>query len=115
MSSQVEDEVVLFPGLDGIPFRSRNGQAPLLKSSDPLRAQPKIVTDMHVRQFDLSNVEEVKIVTQILDRCAKGQAYLSKQLEQYDSELKSWRMLLIWGEHFLEEPNEQQLNGQKTF
>lgn len=93
-------------GFDGIPFRTQSAITPSYKSDDPLHKRPKLVADMRVRQFDLNDEEQRESAQTVLDRCAKGKAYLSQKELHFDESIKGWRMLLIWGDFYLEDPKE---------
>ena len=97
----------VFPGIDGIPYRTRNG-VPNLKHDDPEKKKPVTVVDMHVDQLDMSISDDAKKLQHILNLCSRSKGYVSKQLETYDPGIKSWRVLLVWGEFFLEDPAEAQ-------
>ena len=107
-----------FQGVDGVPFRTENENAPYYKKDDPHHRQPKMVADMHVRQFELGDDEQRKELESILDRCAKGRGYISQKEVQFDEKIQGWRVLLIWGDFFLEDPVEANGNNgkdKKTF
>lgn len=95
-----------FNGFDGVPFRTRGNAAPLLKQTDPQHKQPKTTTDMHVDIFDLSDSKQMLRMQEILDHCAKGKGYISEMDKQYEEKIGSWKVLLVWGEFFLEDPME---------
>lgn len=101
-----------FQGYDGVPFRTRGRETPHYKKDDPLHKQPRLVADMRVRQFDLQDEEQRLEFEQVLDRCAKGKAYVSQKETQYDQEIQGWRVLLIWGEFYLEDPVEAEANDE---
>lgn len=95
-----------YQGMNGIPFRTREEGVPSYKNDDPLHRKPRMVADMHVRQFDLNDDEQRKSLEEILDRCAKGRGYVSRQETQFDQSINGWRFLLVWGDFFLEDPVE---------
>jgi hypothetical protein len=104
----------MFPGLDGIPYRSRGGMTPNLKNSDPEHLRPALVTDMHVKVFDLTNEEDRTGLEQVLTRCAKGRAYQSHREQNFDPSTGSYKVLLIWGDFFYEDPQETR-DGTTTY
>ena len=112
---QSEDEVFrqwkFFQGVDGIPFRTKGEVVPHYKTDDALNKKPKLITDMHVDVFDLSNAERVKRMAEILDLCAKGKGYVSSMDRQYEAKDRNWRVLLVWGQFFLEDPREELIVG----
>lgn len=112
---QPEDETLrqwkFFQGVDGVPFRTKAGAAPNYKRADSLSKQPKLITDMHVDVFDLSDAERALKMAEVLDLCAKGKGYVSSMDRQYDAKHSNWRVLLIWGQFFLEDPREDQIVG----
>jgi hypothetical protein len=97
-------------GLNGVPFRTQQSTAPTYKNGDPLHHQPKVVTDMKVRTFDLQEDTQRKEFEQALDMCAKGKGYVSKMETQYDDKIGGYKALLIWGVFFLEDPREEVSN-----
>jgi hypothetical protein len=100
-----------FQGLDGIPFRTQGAEVPYYKADDPLHKQPKLVADMHVKQFDLNDAEQSQELEGILDRCAKGKSYLSQKETHFDDKVNGWRILLIWGDYYLEDPKETEIRN----
>jgi hypothetical protein len=99
-------EFTYFPGIDGVPFRTRNTTAPDIKWSDPETKRPVFATDMHADVFDLSSEDDRKKLETILTKCAKGVAYESSRSQVFDEAHSTFRVLLIWGEHFYEDPQE---------
>lgn len=95
-----------YPGQDGIPFRTEMGAVPSYKRDDPTRRQPQRIAEMHVRQFNLKSREEAMELERVLNACARGTSCLSQKEIQYDSTIKGWRVFLIWGDYFLEDPLE---------
>lgn len=95
-----------FQGYDGIPYRTQQQEVPYYKKDDPLDKRPRLVADMHVKQFDLQDDEQRREFERILDKCAKGKGYVSQKELQFDEALNGWRVLLIWGDFFLEDPVE---------
>lgn len=106
-----------FQGMEGIPFRTQREDVPYYKKGDPLHRKPRLVADMHVRQFDLQDNDQREELEKILDRCAKGKGYISQKDVQYDEKIQGWKVLLIWGDFFLEDPVETEVNNadKKTF
>ena len=107
-----------FQGVDGIPFRTEHDSAPFYKGDDPYHRQPKMVADMHVKQFDLGDDAQLQEYEGILDLCAKGKGYLSQQDVQFDEKIQGWRVLIIWGTFYLEDPveaNGRDGKDKKTF
>lgn len=110
-----DDEITrqwkFFQGMDGIPFRTQETAAPSYKNDDPLSKKPKLVTDIKVEYFDLSKPEEREKLSVVLDLCAKGKGYVSSMDRQFDNKLSNWKVLLIWGRFFLEDPREVTNSG----
>lgn len=104
----------MYRGLDGTPFRTRNGAPPMYRSSDSASRQPQTVVDVHVNVLNLSDEKDVQELQRILDMCAKGRGYISSLDKAYDKSVQNWRVLLIWGEFFLEDPKETEENASRT-
>ena len=104
----------VFQGLDGIPFRTGMDGVPHYRNADPSHMKPKVVADMHVRQFDLRDDSQRKQMEEILDNCAKGRGYVSKMETCFDPQKAGFVALLIWGELFLEDPREQEIRNDRT-
>jgi len=94
------------PGLDGVPFRTRREAAPDLKWSDPAHKLPKLATDMHAKVFDMAVESDQLELEKVLTKCAKGQAYESSRNQSFDQNSGTFKVLLVWGEHFYEDPQE---------
>ena len=107
-------DYTMYRGLDGTPFRTRNGAPPMYKSGDPVRKQPQQVVDIHVNALSMADDKDVKELQRILDMCAKGRGYVSSIDKSFDDESKNWKVLLIWGEYFLEDPKETEENAART-
>ena len=93
-------------GLEGIPFRTKEDTVPLYKGPAAEHRKPRQVVDMFVDQFNLRDKDERAALQSVLDLCAKGKGYISRQEVEFDSTVKGWRVLLIWGKFFLEDPVE---------
>lgn len=94
----------IFPGFDGIPFRSNGTAPPNLKADDP--RQPILVQDAKVRIFDLSDPEHLAQYEQIWFKIGRGQYKCSAEERQFIPELKNWRVLLRYAEFYFELPKE---------
>lgn len=92
----------LFPGIDGVPFRSTDGHVPDLKPGDPASRRPVQVWDVRVRIFDLSKVGDLAEYEAICQRISRKQATLSTEDRQWVPEKRTWFVLVRWGEPFLE-------------
>jgi hypothetical protein len=106
----VNGRVSLHPGMDGIPFRTRRTTTPDYKGSDPDHKKPMHVTDMHVDIFDLGDETQRAEMARILSKCAKGRAYESSRNQEFDRNTGTFKVLLVWGEFFLEDPKESKEN-----
>lgn len=102
----MDNPFTYFPGIEGIPFRTRKGVAPDIKWADPSHRLPTLATDMHAKVFDMSNAEDCKQLEDVLTRCAKGRAYESSRKESFDQAAGTFKILLVWGELFYEDPQE---------
>jgi hypothetical protein len=111
----VDHQFNLHPGMDGIPFRTQRPAVPSYKQDDPDSRRPQVVTDMHVDVFDMGSEEQRARLADILSKCAKGRAYESSRSQEFDRETGTYKVLLIWGEFFLEDPQEARENEIREF
>ena len=88
----------------GLPYR---GAAGALKNDDPHYQQPQYHMDVHIRQFDTTNTEELEAWTKIMQEVADGIAIISVEERQYDPELKGWRILLRWCSPHFDAPSKE--------
>lgn len=100
-----------YKGMNNIPFRTKQGVVPYFKHDDPQHRQPVLVTDMHVGTFDMSNEDDKAKFTEVLDRVAKGKGYISQRESQFVEQTQNWKIFMIWGDFFLENPTESQTGG----
>ena len=96
----------LFPGFEGIPFRSNGTAPPNLKSDDPDKKQPQIVLDAKVKIFDLAEPEQLKAYEQIWFQIGRGVYKFSAEEREYVPETKSWRVFIRYSECYFELPKE---------
>lgn len=96
----------LFPGFDGIPFRTNGTAAPSLKHDDPQSKQPILVQDAKVRIFDLADKEQLLAYEQVWFRIGRNQFKFSAEERQFLPDVKNWRILLRYSELYLELPKE---------
>lgn len=92
----------VYPGFDGIPFRSKSSIPPDLKADDAVL--PVVVVDAKVKVFDLTNEEQLSHYEFIWDQVAKGRFVQPVEERQYDPELKGWRVFIRFGVRWLEMP-----------
>jgi hypothetical protein len=96
---------LVFPGMDGLPFRG--GTTPDLKESDPEHRQPQIGTKVGVKQLDLSIQTDLEYYQNILQMVANGTAQISFEERVYGDDIKSWRVLIRWVEYYYFQPTSQ--------
>lgn len=94
-------EGFVYPGYEGIPFRSKKDAPPDLKKEDP---DPEIVVDAKIRVLDLTKEDDLMLYEFIWDQCAKRRFVHPSEERQYDPELKGWRVLIRFGVQWLEMP-----------
>ena len=82
-----------WPGVNGIPFI---GTPPHTDPRATADAEPKIRPYAHVRIFVLSDPEDLSAYEAISQRIAERRAMLSYEERVYDSDIKSWRVLVRW-------------------
>ena len=92
----------VYPGYEGIPFRSASAVPPDLKSDDAV--QPTIVVDAKVHVFDLSDPEALEVYQFIWDQVAKGRFVQPVENREYDPDTKNWRVFIRYGVRWLEMP-----------
>lgn len=96
---------VILPGLDGVPFRQRQGQPlPFLKESDEQR--PRLNLDVEARVFDMGIPSDVKAYNAVFSEIGKGSALLSKEESHWCDETQSFKIFLRWAKPILEMPQE---------
>lgn len=88
---------------EGIPYR---GDQIHIKHDDPQHKQPQVVYDMHVKTFDLGDPKQLKEYEDIMQSIASGKAIMSMEQVIYCKDIKGWRVLIRWGDQFLEAPKE---------
>lgn len=92
-----------FPGYEGIPFRSQ--ELPLIRTK---QERPEEVWDAKIAILNLSVEADLKEYENICDMVAKGYYIISKELIEYDADIKNWRVFIRYLERFAERPGELQ-------
>lgn len=115
MQERLGDNWRLLPGLDGIPYRTRNGTVPLLKEDDPAYRRPQMQPEVSVRVFDLGSDEDRVEYARILNLCARNLGRVMQQDTQYCEDEKNWRVLLTWATYFYEHPEETKQEHRKLY
>ncbi len=88
---------------EGIPYR---GDQIHVKQDDPQYKQPTIVYDAHVKTFDLSDPKQLEAYEAIMQKIASGKSIMSMEQIIYCKDIKSWRVLVRWGDQFVEASKE---------
>jgi hypothetical protein len=96
----------LFPGIDGIPFRTNGTAPPNLKNDDPQAKQPILVQDAKVRIFDLADKEQLLAYEQVWFKIGRQVYKFSAEERQFLPDVKNWRILLRYSELYLEMPKD---------
>ena len=91
----------------GLPFR---GRPYVVDQNNP----PIFSKEVHIRQFDLSEEEDLKEYERIFQNRADGLNEISFEEKVYDESIKSWRVLLRWYDIFYSEPKKKKdvTNGE---
>lgn len=96
MNSPNQPWDLYFPGVDGVPFRSRN--PPALKQNE----RSVEVCDVKIKVLDLSIEDDLKEYQRICDLVAKGLYYLSREEIMPNSEKNNWMVLVRYMERYAE-------------
>jgi len=103
-------EPTIFPGRNGIPFRSRGGALPLVKSQDATGHQLVQVNDVHVNVYNLADDTERQASEAAIKRATAANAGISSMESYFDTDTGNWKLLLIWYEIYSESPEESDGN-----
>ena len=95
----------------GVPFR---GPTYPMKQDDPEHRKPQYRSEMHVRQFDLSDKDDMEAYTEIAQRVFNQTSWVSFEEKIYDDDIKSWRVLLRWGDSYYEAPKSEVLDQRAS-
>lgn len=90
------------PGYDGLPYY---GPQLDLKATD--RKQPKTGVKAHVDIFQLNDEEQLEKYRKIVQMVANGYAQISREEQQYDQTIGSWRVFIRWLELFAYMPEDK--------
>jgi hypothetical protein len=104
-----------FSGMEGVPFRTREGTVPLIKKDDPAHLQPKLSHDVQVKVFDLSDADDVKEYTEVLNFCARRLGRILEKETEYVKETNNWKVLVSWASYFWEDPAESSRQYKKYY
>lgn len=105
----------LFSGMEGVPFRTKSDSVPLIKRDDPAHLQPKLSNDIKVKIFDMSNSEDIKEYTEVLNFCARKLGRIIEKETKYIEEKSNWKILLSWTSYFWEDPAESSKQCKKYY
>ena len=86
----------------GMRFRQPTSAGAVAPDIKDLKKDTKEVIAARVRNFDLSDVEDMFAYQRVLNDCANGFAEFADREKVYDESIKSWRVLLHWYEFLLE-------------
>jgi hypothetical protein len=75
-----------------------------LKEGDPENMLPKKEYKVHIRQFDLNNLEHMQEYEEVCQAVFSGDVLLSYEKIVYVEEISSWRVLMRWAEQFYTTP-----------
>jgi len=106
---------LVWPGLDGIPYRTKDGNIPTVKEDDPNGIRPQLKNEVSVKIFDLGDPDSLKEYESVLNMCADGLGRVMSEDTQYDPETCKWRVLLTWTKYFYESPSESKREQSKYY
>jgi len=99
--AQANGQTVVFPGMDGMPFRGDG--VPMLKEHEAEKLVE--VMDAKIEVLDMSKEDERKRLESIWDRAAKGLAIVAEHEKQWSSEKNTWFVFIRYGFLYKEKPN----------
>lgn len=88
---------------EDLPYR---GTVRDFKENDPEDKLPQMGFEAHVEIFELNDKEQLKGYQQVVQKLVTDQAIMSYELKEYDPDIKSWRVLIVYTDMFYEEPPE---------
>jgi hypothetical protein len=77
-----------------------------LKDEDPEEARPQPKKRAHVRQFNLADRSHMEQYEAIAQAVAEGNVKISFEERIYDTDIKSWRVLIRWAELYMGTPKQ---------
>ena len=93
----------LFPGVEGVPFRSDTKEPPLLAKNEEGEVPELVETvDAGIRIFKTWIPEDLKSYSEIWDMIAKGNYVLSDESKEYVPEHVGWVIFLRFGRRIIE-------------
>lgn len=86
---------------EGLPYIG----APLpFKDDDSDELRPQLKSNACCAQFDLSNEEDMEQYRAVSQKVCDSLATISFEEKIYDKDIKSWRVLIRWMEHYFAPP-----------
>jgi len=85
----------------GLPYI---GQPHPFKEDDADDLKPQLKSNACCAQFDLSNEEDMKQYRAVGQKVCDSLATISFEEKVYDNDIKSWRVLMRWMEHYFAPP-----------
>ena len=104
----------VYKGMEGIPFRSKGGQPPLVKSSDPDHIQPTLTHDVKVKVYDLTDEKQLEEYTEMLQFCVSGKGRILDRFIEFDKLKGNWKVFVSWAAYYWENPSENN-NDRKQY
>jgi hypothetical protein len=111
MAEQDKKEIEVQPGLE--QKVDKNKKKVMMYKGFPYEGKPYTVDKdclpvlgrkVHIKQFDLTDKEDMEEYNRIFQDRADGLNDISFEEKIYDSDLKSWRVLLRWFDIIYKEP-----------
>ena len=88
---------------EGLPFRGSPGN---FKHDDPEHMQPQLSYEGNVKQFNLNDEKDMKDYNLLCQAVCDGSVMISFEDKIYDSEIKSWRILVRYANMFYKGPSQ---------
>jgi hypothetical protein len=86
---------------EGLPYK---GTSITIKESDPEYKKPQLTYSAHAKVFNLSNTEDIKEYSSIMDGMVKGLIITGQKRIVYDINLKTYMVFLEWTEQYYVAP-----------
>ena len=104
MSNKAIKELAFGTANKKIPFRG----TPTLfsdKINDP-EEKPMLTAEMHARVFNMDVQEDIDEYENVLNKAANQRARVTMQKSDFDKDTKNYKVFVVWGDLYFEEPGE---------
>lgn len=93
----------------GLPYE---GPVVDFKENDPETHQPQLNFHCHVKQLRMDDEDDRSRYEDVQQKVFKGEAQVTVNKQEYDPEIRTWRVLLAWTEMVYTPPNVGMQHGQ---